>query len=492
MSQISIQGEQSTSSEITALTNLAALAASEAGQFIRKTGILTFENSAAGGGTGDMMLASVQTNSGIKTFLNSTMKLRNVANTFDGYFVNTNTADRVYTLPDRTLTIDNITTSSTTNGTGFIKGNGSVISFDNSTYLTSVGTGTINELTYWSGANTLGTLAVATYPSLTELSYVNGVSSAIQTQLDGKQASMGADDNYVSDAQLVVIGNTSGTNTGDNSANSLYSGLATSKADVGQTHYIGTTQVAINRASAALTLAGITLTTPDIGTPSAGTLTNCTFPTLNQNTSGTSAGLSGTPSITVATITTTGSIELGHASDTTITRVSAGLVSIEGINITTISGTQSLSNKTFTGATVQSGYIDLDIPASDHTATGNTTNAIQSGYTASAFDLVFLSSGGKWLEVDADAVATCNGLLGISLEAKNDSQAMLVALPGSFVRDDTWAWTVGATLYAGETLGAIQEAIPTGADAIIKVIGFAVSADVIFFNPSPDQQSVVA
>jgi len=34
---------------------------------------------------------------------------------------------------------------------------------------------------------------------------------------------------------------------------------------VGQTFYIGTTQVAINRASAGLTLAGITLTTPDIG-----------------------------------------------------------------------------------------------------------------------------------------------------------------------------------------------------------------------------------
>jgi len=113
-------------------------------------------------------------------------------------------------------------------------------------------------------------------------------------------------------------------------------------------------------------------------------------------------------------------------------------------------------------------YINLSLPASDHTATGNATNAIQSGYTASAFDLVFLGTGGKWLEVDADAVATCKGLLGIALEAKNDTQAMLVALPGSFVRDDTWNWTVGATLYAGETLGAMQEAIPTGADAIIN------------------------
>ena len=43
---------------------------------------------------------------------------------------------------------------------------------------------------------TLGSLATATYPSLTELSYVKGVTSAIQTQIDGKQAS---------DAQLTSL-----------------------------------------------------------------------------------------------------------------------------------------------------------------------------------------------------------------------------------------------------------------------------------------------
>ena len=73
--------------------------------------------------------------------------------------------------------------------------------------------------------------------------------------------------------------------------------MTTKGAEIGQTMYIGTTGIAINRTSAALTLAGITLTTPDIGTPSAGTLTNCTFPTLNQNTSGTAANLSGTPAL---------------------------------------------------------------------------------------------------------------------------------------------------------------------------------------------------
>jgi len=44
-------------------------------------------------------------------------------------------------------------------------------------------------------------------------------------------AALGVDDNYVTDAQLVVIGNTSNTNTGDNATNTQYSGLAASKQD---------------------------------------------------------------------------------------------------------------------------------------------------------------------------------------------------------------------------------------------------------------------
>ena len=97
----------------------------------------------------------------------------------------------------------------------------------------------------------------------TEFGHLNGVTSAIQTQLDSKvdenAAITGAtktkitfdakglvtsgadattadiadsvDKRYVTDAQATVIGNTSGTNTGDNATNSQYSGLAASKQD---------------------------------------------------------------------------------------------------------------------------------------------------------------------------------------------------------------------------------------------------------------------
>lgn len=48
-------------------------------------------------------------------------------------------------------------------------------------------TATQDTIAAFTGAGkTLGSLALATYPSLTELSYVKGVTSAIQTQLNGK------------------------------------------------------------------------------------------------------------------------------------------------------------------------------------------------------------------------------------------------------------------------------------------------------------------
>jgi hypothetical protein len=54
------------------------------------------------------------------------------------------------------------------------------------------------------------------------------------------------DKRYVTDAQSTVIGNTSGTNTGDNATNSQYSGLAASKEDVANKSTSVTTDQASN------------------------------------------------------------------------------------------------------------------------------------------------------------------------------------------------------------------------------------------------------
>jgi len=75
---------------------------------------------------------------------------------------------------------------------------------ENATSGTIDGSGTANELTYWVDSDTVGALAVATYPSLTEISYIKGLTSAIQTQLNAKQAS---DTQLTSLAGLSYTGN---------------------------------------------------------------------------------------------------------------------------------------------------------------------------------------------------------------------------------------------------------------------------------------------
>lgn len=72
---------------------------------INSTSLLGSGDIVITGGAGDMILASAQTNSGVKTFLNGTLGLRNVANTFTSFFSNSNIASRTYTLPDVSGTV---------------------------------------------------------------------------------------------------------------------------------------------------------------------------------------------------------------------------------------------------------------------------------------------------------------------------------------------------------------------------------------------------
>lgn len=55
----------------------------------------------------------------------------------------------------------------------------------------SIGIGTANTITFWPTTTTIGSLPTATYPSLTELSYVKGATSNIQTQIDGLSVGSG-------------------------------------------------------------------------------------------------------------------------------------------------------------------------------------------------------------------------------------------------------------------------------------------------------------
>ena len=126
-----------------------------------------------------------------------------------------------------------------------------------------------------------------------------------------------------------------------------------------------------------------------------------------------------------------------------------------------------------------------------HTANGPQTAILASGYSSTIMDLVYLGSSSKWLQTDADVVGESINMLGIALEAKSDTQVMNVALPGSFVRDDSWGWTAGVPLYVGLVSGQITATRPSSVNDVVRVVGYAVSSNIIFFNPSSDYITIL-
>jgi hypothetical protein len=115
--------------------------------------------------------------------------------------------------------------------------------------------------------------------------------------------------------------------------------------------------------TATQTLSNKTFTAPVIGA-ATGTSLNLTNINLESNGNATIAGvLAANGGITVDTsnfivsgttgaITTLSTLDLGHASDTTIARSAAGVVTIEGVEVVTLSRSQTLTNKTLTLPTI--------------------------------------------------------------------------------------------------------------------------------------------
>lgn len=187
------------------------------------------------------------------------------------------------------------------------------------------------------------------------------------------------------------------------------------------------------------TLTSPTLTTPVLGTPSSGTLTNCT----------------GLPAASI------------------------------------VPGTLA------TGAYVlaENASIQLDPAGSaDGKYTGITVTAT-SDYTQAFGDLVYLkASNSRWAAADADAATTAGPVaLAMVVVTGTSGNACTLLLQGIIRADAKFpTMTVGATQYVGETAGEIQGAIPTGADNIIRTVGYALTADELLFNPSTDWQVTVA
>jgi hypothetical protein len=93
---------------------------------------------------------------------------------------------------------------------------------------------------------------------------------------------------------------------------------------------------------------------------------------------------------------------------------------------------------------------------------------------------LYMESDGNLDESDADAAATMP-VRCLALEA--GTGAGLKVLMRGFIRDDSWTWTVGGTIYASETTGEMTQTAPAGSGDQVQVLGFATHANRMYFNP---------
>lgn len=254
------------------------------------------------------------------------------------------------------------------------------------------GSGTTDEITYWVDSDTLGALAVATYPSLTELSYVKGTTSAIQTQLNAKAPIASPTFTGTATIPTANFGSSSGVSGTASSGTLTLTGLSGTAEDI------------------TLGLASNNTVNVGTGTGVANWVWNNTMSLLAGNSnwllSGASSsyfgngsgaalrtGFGGVTSPTAkihigAGTTAASTAPLKFTAGTNMTTPEAGAIEFDGTDlfyttstptrrtVANLAGTQTLSNKTLTSAVLNTGVSGTAIADVSTTNTGTSATTI--------------------------------------------------------------------------------------------------------------------
>jgi hypothetical protein len=167
-----------------------------------------------------------------------------------------------------------------------------------------------------------------------------------------------------------------------------------------------------------------------LGTPSSGTLTNCTFPTLNQNTTGTAAGLSATLAVSsggtgVTTSTGTGAgvhanspslvtPDIGAATGTSL--VLSGNLTVNGTTTTISSTTLAVGDKNIVLASAST--TDAGADGGGITVKGLTDklfNWVDSSDSWTSSEHIDLASG-KSFKINGTTVLSGTALSGVDID----------------------------------------------------------------------------
>lgn len=213
-----------------------------------------------------------------------------------------------------------------------------------------------------------------------------------------------------------------------------------------------------------------TLVTPVLGVATATSLNGLTITTSTGTlTVANSKTLTVSNSITIAGTDST--VMIFPTTSATIARTDAGQ---------TFTGTQLLA---------ENASIGLDPAGSaDGKFTGITITAT-AGYTQAFGDLVYLDpTDSRWEATDANSASGADGdargILGMVVIAGTDGNACTILLNGVIRADAKFpSFTINNPIYVSETAGLVTQTQPTTTDVVIRIVGAALTADEMYFNP---------
>ena len=160
-----------------------------------------------------------------------------------------------------------------------------------------------------------------------------------------------------------------------------------------------------------------------------------------------------------------GTIELGHASDTTLARSAAGVVTVEGVEIVTLSRSQTLTNKTLTLPTIGG------TGAVFNGSTSGTTTLLASA-TAGTTTITLPATTGTVVTTGDTGTVTNTMLAGSIANAKLANSTISGIALGSNLATLTIGTGLSGTSYNGGTAVTIAN---TGVTSIVAGTGITIS-----------------
>lgn len=127
--------------------------------------------------------------------------------------------------------------------------------------------------------------------------------------------------------------------------------------------------------------------------------------------------------------------------------------------------------------------IDDDLAYSDLSSDGVKVNFV-AGENLIFGDVCYMAATGKWNKALATGYTTGRAMAMAAESISADATGKFLLI--GFARNDSWSWTVGEELYLSENSGLMTHTPPIAANSTTQLVGLAINATRVYFNPSPD------